>query len=58
MVMNTDSPIVKKKRSLISHLAVDARNQFAICLLRDADTRREDFGVREQPSTARRLVQS
>jgi hypothetical protein len=43
MVMN--SPIVREEAcSLISHLAVDARNQFAICLLQDRGYQQEDFG--------------
>jgi hypothetical protein len=49
MVINTDSPIVQAKAcSLISHLAVDARNQFAICLLQGLeDINKEDFGVQK-----------
>jgi hypothetical protein len=55
MMIHADSPIVQAKGcSLISHLAVDARNQFAICqlhglecILRAMDIHKEDFGVQK-----------
>jgi hypothetical protein len=55
MVIHAGSPIVQAKAcSLISHLAVDARNQFAICklhgvghILRAMDTHKDGFGVQK-----------
>jgi hypothetical protein len=55
MVIHADCPIIQAKAcSLISHLAVDARNQFAICqlrglerILRAMDVHKENFGVQK-----------
>ena len=55
MVIHADSPIVQAKAcSLICHLALDPRNQYAICqlhgleyILRAMDIHKEDYGVQK-----------